>query len=189
MQINKFHLLSGFLSSLLLSGCMNTPTPSSQIARQPIKKDLKTIEKVVNLLQKRELDSNKTVILFENNEIIIKTSLSNFEKSLKDWLTRNPHLSSDKALMEYVIADSLNKEVVNAQRIAERWRLEGRLEFRTAALIDSGLCGIVNKKNKIYYKNIVVQTYSYWCGPLCGGGGRKYFLNKKLLFEVSDWIS
>jgi hypothetical protein len=73
--------------------------------------------------------------------------------------------------------------------IAEENGLTYQLEFRTADLLEKGHCLIWDKNLKEPVSEVRVWNRSDVYGPLCGSGGRHFYLNYELLFEVMDWIS
>jgi len=135
------------------------------------------------------IDNSQTVILFENEMFIVKTSLSNFKENIDNWLIKYPHLKSDKKLLKIVMKNAKKNSVVNASIIADNNKLLPRLQYRIADLLENGQCLVLNKKDNAIISEIKVQTYNYHCGALCGGGGRRFFVNDILLLQVMDWNS
>ena len=142
---------------------------------------------LVTLLQ--NINNDKVIILLEDNDVIVKTPLSLFEKNLKLWLEKNPQLNEDKTLLDKIVLASKNKDVIDAEKIAEENKLKDRLGYRIADLLESGNCLIIDKKTMKPLTNIKVQNYSYFCGPLCGDGGRRFYVGNTMIFSVMDWIS
>jgi hypothetical protein len=67
-----------------------------------------------------------------------------------------------------------------------------RMDYQLATLLDRGRLEVTHGKGgrKVTVQTILVVKYSYYCGSLCGGGGRRYYLPScKLFFSVSDWVS
>jgi len=136
------------------------------------------------------LDDIKTVILIENDNFIVKVSLSDFKNNIDNWLKEYPKLEKDKKLLDIILEQAKNNHVVNASKLIETdGFLVSRLEYRIASLLENGLCVILDKKSNEIVPEIKLQSYSYYCGPLCGHGGRRFFVNEILILKVMDWIS
>jgi len=145
-------------------------------------------ETTINLIE--SIDDAKTVILFENKNFTIKTSLNNFKENIDNWLIEHPGLISDKELLNLVLERANNNNIIEASIIAKNSELTSRLEYRIAALLESGQCLVlIKKENTQIVSEVKIQTYSYYCGPLCGDGGRRFYVNGILLMQVEDWIS
>jgi len=142
---------------------------------------------LVTLMQ--NINNDKVLILFEDNDVIVKTSLSLFEDNMKQWLEDRSYLNDDKTLLDKIILASKDNDTINAEKIAEENKLKDRLQYRIADMLESGNCLIVDKKTTKPLTEIKVQTYSYFCGPLCGDGGRRFFVGNTMIFSVMDWIS
>ena len=147
----------------------------------------KLTDTIVTLV--REIDDTKIVILLENKDFIVKVSLSDFKNDVDNWLIEHPHLKKDKKLLNVVLKQAISDNTVNASRIITDRHLISRLEYRIASLLENGKCLILNKKNNEIKSEIKLQTYSYHCGPLCGIGGRRFYINEFLILEVMDWVS
>ena len=135
------------------------------------------------------IDDTITVILIENENYIIKTSLSIFKTNIEEWLTINPHLISDQELLDLVLKESEKTNSINALTIAIEHNLKDRLEYRAADLLESGQCMIINKNTNECISTIKIQTFDLYCGSLCGYGGRRFFINDIQVLNVLDWVS
>ena len=136
----------------------------------------------------KEIEDTKIVILLENEDFIVKVSLSNFENDINNWLKEYPFLEDEK-LLNIVLKRAKNTNIVNASKVITDGYLVSRLEYRIASLLENGQCLILSKKNNEIVSEIKRQTYSFYCGLLCGGGGRRFYINEILFFQVLDWIS
>jgi hypothetical protein len=178
MKYRKYQILI----MLLLSFCIHVVNGQSNE-----REGEERIDTIINLLQ--SLDSDGTIILLENDNYIVKTTLNLFKENLNNWIQQHPRLEVDKKLLEVINLQSKKDIEVNAEKIAKRNDLEERLEFRIADMLENGKCLIFNKKKKKILTEVKFQTYSYYCGELCGDGGRRFFDNDFLLFQTEDWIS
>ena len=142
---------------------------------------------VVALLQ--VIDDPVSVVLFRNDSYVISASFTEFRTNLAEWINKNPGIPGDEKLLELVDKEAVNSKVIDAAQIAEKSSLVFRLRYRMADLLQSGKCMIYDKKKYGPVASITVQTYSYYCGPLCGDGGRRFIIDGALLFTVNDWIS
>jgi hypothetical protein len=147
----------------------------------------KTRDTIIPLLRKPEF--TKTVILFRNDTYIVRTSLISLKRNIESWVLKHPHLSEDKNLLKLILAEIEDTNEVDAVTIAKSNKLEHRLEYRLADMLENGSCYIINQKSNEMITTIKVQVYSYYCGLLCGDGGRRFFINGILLLKVMDWIS
>ena len=136
------------------------------------------------------IDDSIKVILLDKNGFIVETSLRIFKENLDNWLIENPHLNDDRKLLNLIIEQAYKDNIIDATEIAKKNNLISRLEYRTADLLENGQCIVLTSSIKTeIVAEIKIQTYSYYCGPLCGDGGRRFFVNGILLLEVMDWIS
>lgn len=133
--------------------------------------------------------TNFNLVLFENEEILVKTTIKILEKNVANWLSIHPHLKSDQHLLDTITryySDSMN---FLPNYINNNIKLVERLEYRLADILDEGNCIIIIKSNKQIIKKIKKRTYSFVCGPLCGHGGRIFYFEEIEFFRVMDWIS
>ena len=133
----------------------------------------------------------KTVILYEDENYLIKTPLSYFLSGNYSYfyLRMDGHLST----LEKIISDGQsnnllysspyhtnpNRDFVNAER----------LKFVLAGFLEYGQCHIYDKKNRENITKIVVEYWGYSPAPLAGAGGRRFYINNVLFLETTDWIS
>ena len=139
------------------------------------------------MLQK--IETSKAIILFENDNFVIQSTIEVLETNLNDWIKSYPNLDSDKTLLNKIKELENKKGIKNVQEIAKNNGLTQRLLYRIADILKEGKCSIYNKKEKKIIEVIKIETYSYHCGSLCGEGGRRFFIDKQLLFYVVDWLS
>jgi hypothetical protein len=144
------------------------------------------VDTIITLLN--EFADSSSVILFENTNYIVKTSLSIFENSLNEWLNANPELDIDKNLFDLVLEDAKNNKAVDAMQIALNNDLYFRLEYRIADLLENGQCIIIHKQDNKIVSTIRMQKYEYVCGMLCGDAGRRFFIMNNFLIKVSDHV-
>lgn len=67
-----------------------------------------------------------------------------------------------------------------------------RMDYRIADLLDAGRLELVitRRGRQVKLKQLLVLKYSYYCGKLCAGAGRRYYLPScELFFSVTDWVS
>ncbi len=170
-----------FLIYILISTCICTSNGYGQNTES-----VSEVDTTINLLQ--ELTTQCELILFENEQIIIKSSYELFEKNMEEWLKMHPHIKSDKELLKLVKSKS-DTSSINVIELALQNKLDDRLEYRMTDLIDKGQCIIYSKEKKSLIPNLTRLTYSYVCGPTCGHGGRIYSIDGVEFFRVLDWIS
>ncbi|MPM13731.1 hypothetical protein SDC9_60090 [bioreactor metagenome] len=142
---------------------------------------------VVNLQQ--SISDPASVVLFRNDRYVISASFQQFRTNLSNWISKNPGISGDEKLLELVDNAAINSKAIDAVQLAEKSNIVDRLRFRLADMLQQGQCMIYDKKKYSPVASVTVQTYTYVCGPLCGDGGRRFFIDGELLFEITDWIS
>lgn len=157
-----------------------------------IREGEETSDTTINLIT--EINDTISIILLDKMGYTVKTPLKQFKVNFNKWLKQHPHLHSDRKLLNLIIEQSKDNCLINAAEIAADNNLSNRLEYRLADLLSNGQCMVINKKqNKEVILEVIlevkIQTYSYYCGLLCGDGGRRFFVNGMLLLEVMDWIS
>ena len=63
-------------------------------------------------------------------------------------------------------------------------------EYSVAAILELGTATIYDKRSQSKVTSISVHTYGLLCGPLCGRGGRFFYLPDGTLFlDIEDWIA
>jgi uncharacterized protein YlzI (FlbEa/FlbD family) len=150
----------------------------------------KNSEKVTNTTIKlvEKISDNNVVILLDNKDYIVKVSLSDFKNYIDRWF-KEYSIKDDKELLDIILKQS-NNNIVNAAKIVEKkGYLTSRLEYSIAYLLENGKCLILSKKSNENISKIQLQTYNFYCGPECGAGGRRFYVDTRLIFEVMDWIS
>lgn len=175
MEKKRLNILGIFLTAFVIN---LTAQPTQSLGE--MQKDT-----LITLLQNK--DSAKTVILLQKDGYVVKSSLNNLKENLDSWLSQHPNLSSDKELLQLILADSENHKEVDAEKIATRHKIAPRLQYRLADMLEKGKCYIINRANGELVISIKVQTYNFHCGPMCGNGGRRFFINGILLLRVLDW--
>jgi len=134
----------------------------------------------------------KTVILYEDENYLIKTPLSYFLSGNDSYfyLRMDGHLST----LEKIISDGQSnnllyttpyhtnpnyKDFVNAER----------LNFVLAFFLEHGQCHIYDKNNKKIITKIVVEYWKDFPAPLAGAAGRRFYINNVLFLGTTDLIS
>jgi len=141
--------------------------------------------KIINLSQ----PSDSKMVVFETKRVIISFGLNDFEINLKQFIEKYPHIKSDQDLLSFIEEQAKNKDKIEISNVTGE--LRSRIEYRIADLLETGKYTLYDKKENTYLNKIRVETNGYTCGPLCGKGGREYFLpdENTIFFQVMDWIS
>ena len=135
----------------------------------------------------------KTVILYEDENYLIKTPLSYFLSGNYNFIylgSIDGHLST----LEKIISDGQTNSLLYTSPYFTNpnWKDHvnaERLKFVLAGFLEHGQCHIYDKKNRENITKIVVEYWGYSPAPLAGAGGRKFYINNVLFLETTDWIS
>jgi hypothetical protein len=155
-----------------------------------------TIEKGINVIPMKRDDYvifKKTVILYEDENYLIKTPLSYFLSNMgKDYFVHryDEHLST----LEKVISDGQANNLLYSSPYFTNPNYrdnvnEERIKFVLAGFLESGDCYIYDKKKKKNITQIEVKYWGYSPAPPAGSGGRKFYINNVLFIETTDWTS
>lgn len=121
----------------------------------------------------------KTVILFENNEYVIKTNYDTF-------VARLDSLRSDfEQIRSKIEDDVLNTDTLLAN---DYYSDPSSGDYILARHLEEGVCLIYDKKTQMNLSKLEFERYS-WGGALSGGGGRRFYIKGDLFLETLDWIS
>jgi hypothetical protein len=127
---------------------------------------------------------DKTVILYEDENYLIKTPLAYFLSKMDRFYfvaRYDEHLST----LEKVISDGQTNDL---QYSSSYFKVQ-RIKFVLSGFLESGFCYIYDKKNGNSVKQVVVEYWGYSPAPLAGAGGRRFYINNVLFLETTDWIS
>jgi len=123
----------------------------------------------------------KTIILFENNDYLIKTSLDNYISSYPfDVLSRYDD-----------IKEQVNLDIQNLDTLLMMDYLYYPADstYILAYHLEIGSCLIFDKNTKKIIPKIKMEEWSDGNVPLSGGGGRRFYIKNELFLETIDWIS
>ena len=84
---------------------------------------------------------------------------------------------------------SEKSKVVLTELFASDSLILGCLPYLIADFLENGNCLVYDKKKSLFANEIAVVKEGSQVGPLCGGGGRKFYVNNILIHETMDWIS
>jgi hypothetical protein len=134
--------------------------------------------KTIEVLQ-MESDNNmifyKEVILFEDDNYLIKTPLAYFISKL---------YYKDLSILASIIANGKTNNVLHSSSY-----LDEKDITRTLALfMEKGYCYCYDKMAGKVVKEITVEYWSVGV-PLAATGGRRFYINNVLFLEIRDWVS
>jgi hypothetical protein len=129
-----------------------------------------------------------SVLLVQSDQYIVRTSLARLRDNLEHFVAHGPHRNDDQQLLQLIQAAAASNDEVDGEKIAERDHLLPRLQYRIADLLESGQCSIIDQESHEPVTAIRLQIYRHECGPRCGNGGRRFFINNTLILQVMDWI-
>jgi hypothetical protein len=123
----------------------------------------------------------KTVILFDDNDYLIKTNFDTYISSYPfDVLS-----GYDKIKMQ-LIQDSTNQEVFYMTNYLSK--PIDSIDI-LAYHLEKGSCLIFNKRKNKVISIIKMEKWGESPAPLAGFGGRRFYINNKLFLQTTDWIS
>ena len=143
-------------------------------------------EKITVSLMERDdyVVFEKMVVLYENENYLIKAPLSHFLSEMdKDYFVHryDEHIST----LEKVISDGQKNNLLHSSSYFDNHRID----YVLAHFLEYGQCHIYDKKNRKNVKQITVEYWGHSPAPLAGAGGRKFYINNGLFLETTDWIS
>ena len=156
----------------------------NDILGQSRRSEYKILNDTIVALMKKK-DKSKTIILYEDSNFIIKTSLINFkENNSANWLLN--HYSCVKELFKQTEKD----KIVNISKLSrDDFRLRRDCMHVTAKLLEKGHCLVQYKKTKKLVSEVKIQEYLYLCGSDCGHGGKQFYFDGIFLFETMEWAA
>ncbi|MCB9000348.1 MAG: hypothetical protein H6537_00045 [Bacteroidales bacterium] len=125
---------------------------------------------------------DKTVILFDNENYLVKTPLAYFLSNLNSiFVDYDKYLST----VEKVVADGQTSNLLYASAYFDT----GSLDFVIAAFLENGQCYVYNKITNKAVEQVFVEYWGCHSAPLAGAGGRRFYIENTLFLETTDWIS
>lgn len=123
----------------------------------------------------------KTVILFENNDYLIKTNLDNYINSYPFDV-----LYGYDDIKEQVNLISENQDTLLMTDYLHHVKDS---TYILAYHLENGSCLIYDKNTKKIIPTIKMEKWSDSPAPLAGAGGRRFYIKNELFLETTDWIS
>jgi len=123
---------------------------------------------------------NKTVILYESNDLLVKTNFESFINTYPFSVLAGFEDLKEKAISDTLFSDTL--EMTNYLRKNN----DGVYIF--AHHLEMGSCLIRSKKSGSIIKSIQMEKYSEGA-PMQNISGRRFYINGKLFLETVDSIS
>ena len=133
--------------------------------------------------------TDKKVILYTNDPVKVIVSypalMNNLEKFIKEY-----DLSADKTLRTELLSLASSNDTIDVENIIKDNKLQERLSFRLAELLEKGEATILNSRSNEKIDSIMIEYYKIVLHKLAGRGGRRFLLPDGFLFlEVLDWMS
>ena len=127
----------------------------------------------------------KTVILYEDENYLIKTPLYYFLSDINDFFVTSGY-EEQFSTLEKIISDGKENDLLYATSYFDKYSID----YVVALFLENGRCYFYDKKNKNNIKKIVVEYWGDSSAPLAGSGGRSFYIYDNVLFMgVTDWIS
>lgn len=135
------------------------------------------------VLLKQILNRTQIVVLWENEEFIIKASYVDVEAYMNWWVEHYPNNKGDKMLLDSIRAYADMQGDIHADKIAKSNALQNRLLYEIADLLSNGKCLVQYKKSDTIAREITLQYYEAF-----DVAGRRFYINKTLLFQTVEEI-
>jgi len=147
--------------------------------------DVKKI--TVSLLERDDYGIfEKTVILYEDENYLIKTPLYYFLSDINNFFVTSGY-EEQFSTLEKIISDGKENDLLYA---ASYFVDKYLIDYVVALFLENGHCYFYDKKNKNNIKQVVVEYWGESSAPLAGAGGRRFYIYENVLFMgVTDWIS
>jgi len=123
----------------------------------------------------------KTVILFENNNYLIKTNLDKYISSYPFGV-----LDEYDDIKVQVIQDT---NIDNVIVMTDYLHHPNDSNYILGYHLENGSCLIIDKKTNKTIPSIKMKVWGGSPSPLAGAGGRRFYIKNKLFLETTDWIS
>lgn len=121
----------------------------------------------------------KTVILYENDQYLVKTNLNLY-------ISTYPFDSSDYGkVLQRVVKDSKNQDTLIMWKYTV---CHGDSAFVLAHHMEKGTCLIYDKVNNEIIPKIIMEVWWDIPGPGMGDGGRRFYIKDELFYETYDWV-
>jgi uncharacterized repeat protein (TIGR02543 family) len=127
----------------------------------------------------------KTVVLFQNENYLIKTPLINFLDGVNDYLVRKaPRVKSElDPLVTQILSDGEKNNLLHAFSYIGKQDLD----FILAFFLENGQCYVYDTTNNHTIEQVLIEKWRA-VGELSPYGGRTfYFQNKVQFLKITDW--
>lgn len=130
-------------------------------------------------------------VVFVRSKVVITVDHDDLVRIVQAFLKKNgAHRFRDEQRALAAFAGALKKsDTVKAAALLGA-KEQRRMDFQIAAALQGGRFELRDLASKKTYRSLVVSTFNFSCGPLCGRGGRTFYLpGCKVFFTVTDWVS
>lgn len=136
----------------------------------------------IDLIANDELVSfAKTMVIFEDEEYLVKSPLQIFIGGLgnyyfddySEFLNTIDRISKDASTVDLLLAKD--------------YFAQEQMDHLLAHFLESGNCLIYDKAADKIILEIEMEQY-HCAAPLAGSGGRRFYIDNKLFFELIDYI-
>jgi hypothetical protein len=121
----------------------------------------------------------KSVILFDNNNYLVKTPLDTF-------ILGFPFITSSEYndMKARAIADGGIKDIL---QVSDYLIYSSDSIFTLAYYLETGKCFFYDKLSKESVKTVIVESFQS-SDPMSSGGGRRFYINNQLFLEIIDFM-
>jgi len=133
--------------------------------------------KQVQLLDESYFNSKKIVVIFEDNDIVIQSTLELFKKDF--------YISREKQFIKRITEEVKKNKVNYVKKLFEN-NIESNIYFYSD-LLKSGKIAAFNKSDNSYFKYLTIEESGVDCGYKCGEGEGRYKIGDKVLVKYT-WV-
>jgi hypothetical protein len=145
-----------------------------------------TRDTMISLMENIISNEKKILIIFENSDMVVQTSLSIFKEKTPNWVENK---YKERQLFDEISKLSEIQDSINVLNLAKILKIEYEYDSHLAELLEQGYCMITMKKTSKKISYIRLQFYNFYCGGLCGEVGRRFFIDDIKFFSILDGIA
>jgi len=175
---NIIFLILGFLLSIIILSCEKYQIVDEQPDIQ------NKIDTILLLKKDTYVSFEKYVVLYDQDDYLIKSPLYLFMQDLF-YVSGIPDYAKYLTIADSIIHDAYEYD----ELLMSKYFDTRRQNYVLAYYLGEGSCYVFDKGNNVPVAELIKETWGYYCGPLCGAGGRKFYIQGKLFLDVLDWIS
>ena len=133
----------------------------------------------------------QTVTILDNNNLVVKISLSEFRNHIDNGLKRDSLSEYYNKLLDILTLISKNEKSINISGLLKADNdLYRDFEYWIAFLLENARCLVLNTKTGEIISVVRLQKYIFYIAPgEFSSEGRRFYANEILILQVEDVIS